>query len=252
MNLEEKLISNHYKVKTISAQIEDFDAGSRKVKVVLNTMNFLDSDRDVIRNGAFVKSISERGAKTSSPDKIQFLRHHDWQQQIGKYTEMYEKGDELIGVGILSKSTQGNNALEDYDLGVINQHSIGFQYLKDKISFVKDSQLHKEGHYEVKEVKLFEGSAVAFGANKLTPTLDVAKSTGDYEPVFKMLNDLCNTFSKALKFHKGTDEHIKGLEYQFLQIQEIQNSLKFLEPSLKDTLKGEPRSKSVLDYLLTK
>jgi len=250
-SLEQKLNDNKYKVKTISAKVEDVDSGSRRVKVVLNTMNFLDSDRDIIRNGAFLKSINERGPSTGAPDQIQFLRHHDWEHQIGKYTELYEQGDELIGVGILSKSTQGNNALEDYDLGVINQHSIGFQYLKDKIKYVKDSQLHKDGHYEVTEVKLFEGSAVAFGANKLTPALEVAKSTGDYEPVLKKLNDLSTSFSNALKYHKGTDEHIKRLEYQFLQIQEIQNSLKSMKPSIKDTLKTEePRDKSVLDYLL--
>jgi hypothetical protein len=251
-SLEEKLKdNNYYKVKTVSAKVEDIDSGSRRVKVVLNTMNFLDSDRDIIRNGAFIKSINERGPSTNAPDQIQFLRHHDWEQQIGKYTELYEQGDELIGVGILSKSTDGNNALEDYDLGIINQHSIGFQYIKDKIKFIKDSQLHKEGHYEVNEVKMFEGSAVAFGANKLTATLEVAKSTGDYTPVLSKLSSLSNSFSKALKYHKGTDEHIKRLEYQFLQIQEIQNSLKSMKPSIKDTLKsGKPSEKGVFDFLL--
>lgn len=237
--LKSKLESK-YPVKTVSFKVDDIDEGSRKVKFVLNTMDFLDYDRDVIRKGAFTKSINERGPNSTAPDQIQHLRDHDWTHQIGKYTELYESGNELIGVSRLSGSTKGNDALADYQAGIINQHSIGFRYLADKINFIEDSNLHEDGHFEVTEVKLHEGSAVAFGANKLTPTLDVAKSTGDYNPVLKELEELSNRFYNGIRNHKGTDEHIKTLEYQFLQIQEIQNSLKDLKPSFKDTLLTEP------------
>jgi len=90
--LKSKLESK-YPVKTVSFKVDDIDEGSRKVKFVLNTMDFLDYDRDVIRKGAFTKSINERGPNSTAPDQIQHLRDHDWTHQIGKYTELYESGN---------------------------------------------------------------------------------------------------------------------------------------------------------------
>ena len=233
-------LNSKYPVKTVSMKLADLDEGSRQVKFVLSTMDFLDYDRDVLRKGAFSKSIQERGPQSQAPDKIQFLRDHDWTKQIGRYDEITEKGDELIAVATLSNSTKGSDALADYQAGIINQHSIGFRYIADKIKEVKDSDLHKDGHFEVTEVRLHEGSAVAFGANKLTQTLDVAKGSGDYAPVFQELQKLSDRFYNGIKNHLGTDDHIKVLEYQFLQIQELQNSLKELKPSIKDTIILEP------------
>jgi hypothetical protein len=92
---------------------------------------------------------------------------------------------------------------------------------------------------------LHEGSAVAFGANKLTQTLDVAKSTGDYNPVLKELQTLSDRFYKGIKTHVGTDDHIRVLEYQFLQIQELQNSLKDLKPDIKSTLETKPSKEQI-------
>lgn len=233
-------LNSKYPVKTVSMKLADLDEGSRQVKFVLSTMDFLDYDRDVLRKGAFSKSIQERGPQSQAPDKIQFLRDHDWTKQIGRYDEITEKGDELIAVATLSNSTKGSDALADYQAGIINQHSIGFRYIADKIKEVKESDLHKDGHFEVTEVRLHEGSAVAFGANKLTQTLDVAKGSGDYAPVFQELQKLSDRFYNGIKNHLGTDNHIKILEYQFLQIQELQNSLKGLKPSIKDTIILEP------------
>lgn len=238
-------LDSKYPVKTVAMKVSDLDEGSRQVKFVLNTMDYLDYDRDVIRKGAFSKSIQERGPQSNAPDRIQFLRDHDWTKQIGKFTEIKEVGNELIAVGTLSKSTKGSDALADYQADIINQHSIGFRYIKDKITHIEESNLHEEGHFEVTEVVLHEGSAVAFGANKLTQTLDVAKSTGDYNPVLKELQTLSDRFYKGIKTHVGTDDHIRVLEYQFLQIQELQNSLKDLKPDIKSTLETKPSKEQI-------
>lgn len=245
-------LNSKYPVKTVSMKLADLDEGSRQVKFVLSTMDYLDYDRDVLRKGAFSKSIQERGPQSQAPDKIQFLRDHDWTKQIGRYDEITEKGDELIAVATLSNSTKGSDALADYQAGIINQHSIGFRYIADKIKEVKESDLHKDGHFEVTEVRLHEGSAVAFGANKLTQTLDVAKGSGDYAPVFQELQKLSDRFYNGIKSHLGTDEHIKILEYQFLQIQELQNSLKGLKPSIKDTIILEPNKDDQTKQLFIK
>ena len=245
-------LSSKYPVKTVAMKVADLDEGSRRVKFVLSTMDYMDYDRDVIRKGAYSKSINERGPQSQAPDKIQFLRDHDWTKQIGRYDEIKESGSELIAIATLSNSTKGSDALADYQAGIINQHSIGFKYIADKINFIEDSDLHKDGHFEVTEVRLHEGSAVAFGANKLTQTLDVAKGSGDYTPVFEELKKLSDRFYNGIKNHLGTDEHIKVLEYQFLQIQELQNSLKGLKPSIKDTIILEPNKDDQTKQLFIK
>jgi len=36
----------------------------------------------------------------------------------------------------------------------LREHSIGFNYVSDKIKFVEDTTYSPEGHYEISEVKL--------------------------------------------------------------------------------------------------
>ena len=61
--------------------------------------------------------------------------------------------------------------------GCINQHSIGFSTVVDEYDKANNVRT-------IKEVILYEGSAVLWGANDLTPTLDVkvdkAATTKEY------------------------------------------------------------------------
>ena len=90
MKIEDKLKNHHYGVKTIDVKISDVDLKSRQVKGYFASFDTLDSDRDVIRKGAFAKSIQENGVDSAGNRKIAHLRNHDWEQQIGKLTELGE------------------------------------------------------------------------------------------------------------------------------------------------------------------
>ena len=81
---------------------------------MLSKFDNIDSDGDVIRKGAFSKSIQDRGPESPSNRKIAFLRYHDWEQQIGKFISLEETGDGLIAIGELGRSSKGNDALLDY------------------------------------------------------------------------------------------------------------------------------------------
>ena len=63
-------IDNTYKIKTLGLEIKDIDAQTRRVKVALSAFNNIDSDNDIIRFGAFAKSIQERGPESVSNRKI--------------------------------------------------------------------------------------------------------------------------------------------------------------------------------------
>ena len=124
-SIEEKLKNHHYGVKTVNIKVTDLDEGSRQVKGYFGAFDNLDSDRDVIRNGAFAKSIKESGPKSSGNRKIAHLRNHDWEHQIGRPTELFEDSKGLGFVSILGRSTKGNDAFLDYQDGILNEHSIG-------------------------------------------------------------------------------------------------------------------------------
>ena len=248
-SLEEKLKNHHYGVKTVSIKVTDLDEGSRQVKGYFSSFDTIDSDRDVIRKGAFSKSINERGPQSSGNRKIAHLRNHDWEQQIGRLDELGEDSKGLYFVSTLGRSSKGEDAFRDYQDGILIEHSIGFNYIPSKMQEVKESPLHENGHWEINEVKLWEGSGVTFGANSLTPVIDVAKGLKDNSYTLKKLNELTITLEGALKNGKGTDERLVNIEQMFAQLKQLHNSLELNKPSVKDTSTQEPK-KSVLDYLL--
>ena len=109
--------NNFYNLKE-SFEIKDIDTGSRQVAVYLSKFDAIDSDMDVIKKGAFKKSLKERGIKSTSNRKIAFLRHHDWEKQIGKFVELAEDDFGLYAVGQLGRSTDGDDAFMDYQDGI--------------------------------------------------------------------------------------------------------------------------------------
>ena len=191
---------------------------------MLSNFDNVDSDGDVIRRGAFSKSILERGPESTSNRKIQFLRHHDWEHQIGKFISLEETGDGLKAIGELSESTQGTDALKDYQGGIIREHSIGFNYVQDKMELVERGD---EFFWEIKEVVLWEGSAVTFGSNEMTPTLDVSK--GDHVEFLKKLNDKTSNLISAIK-DGGTDARLYKLEMALKVCQQQYNDLLATQP----------------------
>lgn len=229
-------VFNSYSLKSQGAIIKDFDEGSRKVAMYLSSFDTLDSDNDIIRRGAFKKSLQERGVNSSSNRKIAFLRFHNWEKPIGKFLELAEDEKGLFAVGQLSKSTDGMDALADYQEGIIREHSIGFRYVKDKIRFVEDINNENGGYYEVNEVALFEGSAVTFGANEMTPVVEVAKGESKEDAALK-LHDEINILTKSLSKGQGTDERLYSIEMK----------LKYLNARFLDLVKMESFDKSSIE-----
>lgn len=223
---------NAYSLKGQNIAIKDFDAGSRKVAVYLSKFNSIDSDNDMIMRGAFKKSIDERGPLAASNRQIAFLRYHNWEKQIGKFVELAEDNVGLFAVGQLGSSSIGEDALRDYADGIIKEHSIGFQYIPDKIKWIEDSTLESGGYFQIVEVKLWEGSAVTFGANEYTNVVDVAKSMNRVERAVELSQEI-DIVTKALVNGKGSDERLFELEMR----------LKFLNARMLDLASTEPIQK---------
>lgn len=238
-----------FEIKNIDCKAIDVDENSRVVKIALNKTGVKDNDNDIIEANAFDKTIKERGPKGKNliwhlTDHYASLKH-----AIGKFKELYMDNSFLIGVTEIPKTSWGNDVLELYKAGTINQHSIGYSTVKREI-FNDDDW---ETRYQVlKEITLFEGSAVLWGANEFTPTLSVGKALTLAErktELDKTIEDL-TTFHKMFRSGHLTDETYELIEVKLLQ---LTNKLQQL---FEDTTQPaqeavEPDSKGLLDVLTT-
>ena len=241
--MEERILKgmNQYQLKSNDLGLKDIDSSNRKVAFYLSTFDDIDSDNDLITRGAFKKSINERGPNSNSNRKIAFLRFHDWNMPIGKYLELSEDEKGLFAVAKLSNSTDGTNALIDYEEGIIREHSIGFKYMKDKIKFIEDETKENGGFYQVSEVQLFEGSAVTFGANEFTNVVEVAKSEeGKKEEIIERLSEEINIVVKSIINGNGTDERLYNQEMKLKFLNSRLIELAKIEPFNKHSIKNKP------------
>jgi HK97 family phage prohead protease len=238
--------NNLYSTKS-ALEIKDLDSENRKVVVYLAKFDNIDSDNDMFVKGAFSKSIQERGPQSTSNRKIAFLRHHNWEMPIGKFLDIKEDDNGLYAVGQLGRSTLGEDAFKDYEDGIIREHSIGFQYIGDKTRWIEDSTMEKGGYYQLGEVKLFEGSAVTFGANEMTNVVDVIKSENNNEIIERISNDL-HIVIKALSNGKGTDERLYELEMKSKYLSSQLVLLAKQDPMLIQSVKSEPEDVELFNW----
>lgn len=198
-----------YEYKDMTGTIADVDTQARKVKAVWSRMSNVDLDGDIIMPGAFTKTIAECGP--SGKNQIWSLIDHKAMMGcvIGKPTELYEEGDMLIAVTPILDTEVGEDILKMYQAGLINQHSIGFATIKS------DWQDQEQTIRQIKEVKLYEGSAVLWGANPMTPTLGITK---DFKHRLENLEN-------ALNNGTFTDKTASRLEIEIQQLKSALNAL---------------------------
>ena len=177
------------------------DMDRLRVRVVANTANFIDSHMDMLLPDAAKKSISQR--KSIIPHLHDHI--HTIEAKIGEVVDItlpiLSYSDLGIkGVGTTQAIVFETDIMKDYNekvfnqykMGRVNQHSIGLQYLQLELA-INDEESEKEfdfwnKYYDqiinkeeadkkgffwvVQEIRLIENSAVLFGSDEATPTLD--------------------------------------------------------------------------------
>jgi hypothetical protein len=181
--------------------------GHLHVKVVGNSAWWCDSQMDVLTNTCYDKSIKEKGILIPHiADHKHLSTNH-----VGDVEAVYTQKVSLKELGLSESGTttcfvMETDVREDYNQltykfyknGKINQHSIGLVYVSiglcindkeylpeyelwqkyyDKV--INKDLIDEEGYFWiVPEIKIMENSCVLFGANELTPTLEVNTDTG--------------------------------------------------------------------------
>lgn len=165
----ENIIS--YKADNIGATIMDTDPKLGIVTGYFSRFNNVDADGDIIRMGAFTKTIKEQGPASVQP-RIKHLMNHDPSQPLGKLLSLTEDATGLAYESQVGTHSLGKDFIKMIESGLITEHSIGFKIIKrNQIqSYEQYMKNPSAGMFEITEVKLFEGSSLtAWGANPLTP-----------------------------------------------------------------------------------
>ena len=231
--------STYYSVKPchVKASIQNVDTIGRTVTGFYNCFNFIDSDGDVLLPGCSKKSIKERGPNSSAVAKIKHALHHDLTQLPGKILTLEERTvDGISGIYFETKmadTTIGNDTLKNYLEGIYDNHSIGFQYVQSEFmerdakgwakavqNLINPQDAENRGYmWLVKEIMLYEGSTVAFGANQLTPFLGVKSNNKDSLKL--ALIDRISKMENTIRNGSQSDEMMKTFEIQTLQLKEM-------------------------------
>ena len=211
--------------------IMDVDSEQRRVKAVWAMCGNIDLDNDIIVPEAFTKTLAERGP--SGKNLIWSLVDHcaDMNNVIGKPEQIYVENDMLIAITPIVETEKGEDIIKLYEAGLINQHSIGFSTIK--------SNVNKEGIRTITELKLYEGSAVLWGANPETPTLGFK---GEMEAKDKK-QELSNRLERLIKSFKGgrfTDETFSLIEIEIKRIQSELLEIEVIKEITQPELSVEP------------
>ncbi len=279
MNNKENKLKNPYVIKSVSNTTKDIDISKRIVTGAFNTYRFIDSDGDMLLPGCAKKSINERGVNSTKGNKIKHLKDHDWNQNIARLNVLDERTVEINGKerdviyheSFYPKSQDSTDLLIKIQEGLYDSRSIGFQYVQMDYYDEKDPDFDKylamainpelgeaNGHlWVIKEIRLWEGSDVTFGANELTPLLGIKGVNQDFltDLLTDQIHDKLDKLEIACEIMKKgelSDEGFHGLGMEINQIKGYIASIIKSQESIKDTIKTDSRRKeepTSLDFL---
>lgn len=161
MSVKTKSIGKQYKRSAF--EIKSMSLGSRTISGYAAIFGVKDAASDILVKGCFAKSIAERGPESQANNKIIFLWMHNMSEPIGRVTKLIEDDKGLYFEAVIDDIPLGDRAIKQMESGTINQFSIGYTYVWDKVEY--DDKMDA---YIVKEVVLYELSAVSIGCNGAT------------------------------------------------------------------------------------
>ena len=173
----------------------------------------IDRGGDVIKKGAFNKTISENGGS------VIMVANHDQNKPIGRVTEMKEDATGLLFKGYLAKTDRAQEYKQLMKDGVVDSFSIGYAVVKG------DENNH--GGRDLSELKLFEISPVAIPMNpeaKLLEVKNIAKDDNQKEIIERFELLAKNIGKKTMKLQN---------EAEILKLAELYKSI--TQPLQADT-----------------
>lgn len=191
-----------YGYKSIDNSIKDVDRKQGIVTGYFSAFDNVDSDNDIMRKGAFKRSIEEWYPK----GRIKHLMNHNPSQPLGILQVLKEDDYGLYYESKVGTHNLGQDFIKMVESGLIKEHSIGFSIVRENKG--------KGGPNEILDVKLYEGSSLtAWGANEMTPMLGLKTA---YE-----IKDRIKTFEKFVRNTDASDEAIEACLIEIKQLYQV-------------------------------
>lgn len=230
-----------YGVKNFSLplSIKDVDTTQGIVTGYFAAFDNVDSDGDIIRRGAFAKSIAERGPGSAQPS-IKHLLDHNTTKAVGVLLKLEEDAHGLRYESKAGRHTLGRDFLMMCQDGLITEHSIGFRWVQGK------SERQQNGTVVRHEVHLKEGSSLqCWGANSATPLLGVKAESLTKDERDTALTEAFARWHRLQKALKGaySDDLCELLELQAAQTEALCKSL-IADPTTSLPTDEEPAGKA--------
>ncbi len=209
----EGIIERKYTDKS-GASVLDVDDSKKMVKIAIASTSEVDRDDDIFDAKAFNNTIMQKGPKGSN--EVWHLLDHGGgikSAALSKPKELYMDGTKLVMVSSYRNTFNWRDvAWPLYEGKDINQHSVGF-------STVNSAHDTKDGKpiRVITEASLWEGSAVLWGANPNTATMDVVKNwlAGVEKRSHEAIGDRFNRIYKGIKDGDYTEENASLLKIEF-------------------------------------
>lgn len=166
-----------------AAEMEDEEKEYGEFEGYASVFENTDLGNDVIKTGAFTKSLRKRGVKG-----VKLLYQHKTDMPIGVFESIKEDEHGLVVKGKLALKTQaGQEAYELLKMGALDAMSIGFRANPDEVSYDKRTNKRMIG-----EVDLMEISLVTFPMN---PQAKVRSVKGEEVSIREWENGMRDAFS---------------------------------------------------------
>lgn len=226
-----------YEYKRFTQEVKDVDAKKGIVTGYFSAFNVIDTDGDIIRPGAFSKSLNEWFPK----GRIKHLLNHDPRQPLGKIIDLKEDSYGLYYESQIGKHALGQDFIKMVESDLVKEHSIGFSVVNQK---------NGNDANELLDIKLYEGSSLtAWGANEFTPLLGM-KSID--------MSHRIDRIKKLEKFVKNTDATDETIELLLLEIKQLNQLVEDMSsamaavPAPEQPKDKDDKLKTAIDLLIIK
>lgn len=186
-------------------EVSEMEANAGVVKGYASVFDNIDSDGDIIRQGAYRKTISE------NKNRIKYLYQHDMDKPLGKMQHLEEDSKGLMFEAIIPETQLGMDVVALMKAGVITENSVGILPIQKEMN---------GSNRELTEVKLFEISAVTLAANDQALIMDVKSEEGQ-ENILKRYDAL----AKLIRKGKISDDMGYAIEAEILKLKSLMSNL---------------------------
>lgn len=208
----------NYTYKNLTLEVKDVDAKEGIVSGYFSAFDVKDADGDIIRAGAFSRSIQDWGPHNKG--RIKHLLNHDPSKPLGKILELKEDTYGLYYTSKIGTHSLGVDFIKMVESDLIKEHSIGFTTLKEKKT---------QDATELLDLKLYEGSSLtAWGSNSETPLVEMKGLD------INILNERIKSFEKFVRNTDATDETIELCILQIKQLEAVIENLSTLPADKAD------------------